>query len=201
MPVITITSKNCGPLRRDEQDEFQQLLAKMRKCAEVRPVGKRVIGQTASAFAGRDIISWKSTDYLYKKVPCPLPTQARGLFTGVDDGEERIVARGYNKFFNIGEVPQTEWSWIEENTHGPYEFTVKEDGCFIMASGMDKGKILLVTSKHAINVPHAEMARKWMEKMLHQAGRTCEQLATYLYENSATAVFELCDDEFEEHIL
>ncbi|KAJ1845934.1 trna ligase, partial [Coemansia sp. RSA 2708] len=159
------------------------------------------MGSTVSRFADRDITSWKSTDYLYKKEPCPLPTQARGLFTGVDDGEERIVARGYDKFFNINEVRKTSWQWIEENTHGPYELTVKEDGCLILAGGLDKGKTLLLTDKHSINAPHVQAASKWMEEQLHQAGKTREELATFLYENNATAVFELCDDEFEEQIL
>ncbi|KAJ2306211.1 trna ligase [Coemansia sp. RSA 2704] len=159
------------------------------------------MGSTVSRFADRDITSWKSTDYLYKKEPCPLPTQARGLFTCMDGGEERIVARGYDKFFNINEVRKTSWQWIEENTHGPYELTVKEDGCLILAGGLDKGKTLLLTDKHSINAPHVQAASKWMEEQLHQAGKTCEELATFLYENNATAVFELCDDEFEEQIL
>ena len=48
--------------------------------------------------------SWKMNEFKYYDIPSPFPTYARGLFT-VDD---RIVARGYDKFFNIGEVPWTE---------------------------------------------------------------------------------------------
>ncbi|KAJ2630522.1 tRNA ligase [Coemansia sp. RSA 1290] len=192
---------NWGPLTRQEQREFEHLLAKMNEMASVKPASKRVQGKTISEFAGREITSWKSVDFLYKKNPCPLPTMARGLFTGMNDGEERILNRGYDKFFNINEVSKTKWAWIEENTHGPYELTVKEDGCLILASGLDNGKTLLVTSKHAVNVPHAEMGRRWMEKHLSQAGKTVEDFAAFLLENNATAVFELCDSEFEEHIL
>ncbi|KAJ2454489.1 trna ligase [Coemansia sp. RSA 2336] len=192
---------NWGPLTRQEQHEFEQLLSKMNEMADVKPASKRVQGKTISEFAGRAITSWKSVDFLYKKEPCPLPTMARGLFTGMSDGEKRILNRGYDKFFNINEVSKTKWEWIEKNTHGPYELTVKEDGCLILASGLDGGKSLLVTSKHAVNVPHAEMARKWMERHLSEAGKSTEDLAIFLHENNATAVFELCDDEFEEHIL
>lgn len=64
-------------------------------------------------------------EFKYYDIPSPFPTLARGLFTvdatdkRVDakadeeaegSGEEReyrIVARGYDKFFNIGEVPWT----------------------------------------------------------------------------------------------
>lgn len=65
-------------------------------------------------------------EFKYYDIPSPFPTLARGLFTvDVTDGrgevkaqeeegegsggerEYRIVARGYDKFFNIGEVPWT----------------------------------------------------------------------------------------------
>lgn len=60
--------------------------------------------------------SWKMNEFKYYDVPSPFPTLARGLFTewysekekskeGDQTGMYRIVARGYDKFFNIGEVP------------------------------------------------------------------------------------------------
>lgn len=68
-------------------------------------------------------------EFKYYDVPSPFPTLARGLFTtwisdepggsvnenvkkGGDAGRYRIVARGYDKFFNIGEVPWTTVSCI-----------------------------------------------------------------------------------------
>ncbi|KAJ1858087.1 trna ligase [Coemansia sp. RSA 638] len=201
MSTDSITSVNWGSLTRKEQASFEQLLLQLNEHADVAPASKKVVGKTISEFAGREVTSWKSTDYLYKKEPCPLPSQARGLFTCTEDGEVRIAARGYNKFFNINEVPKTNWSWIDDNTHGPYEMTVKEDGCLILASGLDGGNTLLVTSKHAIVVPHAQMGRQWMEQHLSKSGKTVVEFATFLYERNATAVFELCDDAFEEHIL
>ena len=53
------------------------------------------------------IQSWRMREWDYYKVPSPFPTLARGLFTTQDADEHRIVARGYDKFFNIGEVPWT----------------------------------------------------------------------------------------------
>jgi len=62
------------------------------------------------------IRSWKMNEFKYYDIPSPFPTLARGLFTTeVDQGgkrsgkekEYRIVIRGYDKFFNIGEVPWT----------------------------------------------------------------------------------------------
>ncbi|KAJ2783147.1 trna ligase [Coemansia interrupta] len=192
-----------GPATQKEQYEFRQLLKEMTELSRVTPSSKRIVRQTTHEFMDRNITSWKCTEYLYKKTPCPLPTQARGLFSSSSDegdGEAEIVARGYDKFFNIGEVPKTQWQWIRDNTQGPYELTVKENGCLILAAGLDKDT-LLVTSKHAIHVPHAQVGSSWVDKHLASVGRTREELAAFLHEHNATAVFELCDDSFEEHIL
>jgi tRNA ligase len=56
--------------------------------------------------------SWRMNEFKYYDVPSPFPTLARGLFTTeaskIEHGvQHRIVIRGYDKFFNIGEVPWT----------------------------------------------------------------------------------------------
>ena len=58
------------------------------------------------------IKSWKMNEFKYYDIPSPFPTLARGLFTqeiktASGQTKNRIVARGYDKFFNIGEVPWT----------------------------------------------------------------------------------------------
>lgn len=73
----------------------------------------------------RVLTSWKMADYAYKRDPCPFPTRARGLFTervqGDGKGEAddyRIVARGYDKFFNVGEVSWTHVSKLYASSDG-----------------------------------------------------------------------------------
>lgn len=59
----------------------------------------------------RILTSWKMADYAYKRDPCPFPTRARGLFTEqVGENDYGIVARGYDKFFNVNEVSWTQVS-------------------------------------------------------------------------------------------
>lgn len=150
--------------------------------------------------------SWKFNDWDFKKYD--LPTYARGLFTYKDPkaNHYEIVIRGYEKFFNIDETHQTEWEWIELNTKGPYEVTVKENGCIIFISGLPNGH-LLVSSKHStgirgdIELSHAAAGEAWVDKHLSQVGKTRVELAKALREANATAVAELCDDTFEEHVL
>ncbi|TKA25741.1 hypothetical protein B0A50_05838 [Salinomyces thailandicus] len=149
--------------------------------------------------------SWRMQDWDYKKPN--LPTYARGLFTAQNSkGQPEIVVRGYDKFFNHGEVRETEWQNVETNTRGPYELSVKENGCIIFISGLEDGT-LLICSKHSTgarqdsDVSHAKAGETWVDRHLASVGKTRQQLAFKLREINATAVAELCDDEFEEHVL
>lgn len=66
-------------------------------------------GEEVGESEERVLTSWKMADYAYKRDPCPFPTRARGLFTEkVGEDEYSIVARGYDKFFNVGEVSWTQ---------------------------------------------------------------------------------------------
>lgn len=149
--------------------------------------------------------SWKMQEWDYKKPN--LPTYARGLFTTkTREGHFEIVTRGYDKFFNVSEVTKTQWRNIEQNTRGPYELSVKENGCIIFISGLEDGT-LLVCSKHSTGardgqqVSHSQAGEKWVERHLATVGNSKQDLAMKLREMNATAVAELCDDEFEEHVL
>jgi len=149
--------------------------------------------------------SWKFQDWDYKKRD--LPTYARGLFTcrNSKTGNYEIAIRGYDKFFNISEVHKTKWEHIEENTKGPYELTLKENGCIIFISGLVDGT-LLVCSKHSTGprkevLSHSVAGERWVDKQLAGMGKGREEFAKYLYDANITAVAELCDDSFEEHIL
>ncbi|KAH7329985.1 RNA ligase-domain-containing protein [Rhexocercosporidium sp. MPI-PUGE-AT-0058] len=148
--------------------------------------------------------SWRFQDWDYKRPD--LPTYARGLFTGKNaKGQPEISIRGYDKFFNTGEVHATEWRTIKQATKGPYELSLKENGCIIFISGLHDGS-LLVCSKHSTGprndeVSHAMAGEKWVDKHLASVSKTRQDLAKELRKRNATAVFELCDDEFEEHIL
>lgn len=153
----------------------------------------------------RTVDSWKMQEWDYKKPN--LPTYARGLFTYTrSDNVGEIAIRGYDKFFNIEEVGKTKWSNIIQNTLGPYELSVKENGCIIFISGLDDGT-LLVCSKHSVgdredvDVSHAVVGERWVDRQLASLGRSRGDLARELRKRNATAVAELCDDSFEEHVL
>ena len=154
---------------------------------------------------GITVDSWRFADWDYKRRD--LPVYARGLFTTKTqhDGLE-IAVRGYDKFFNVDEVPETKWKNILERTQPPYELTLKENGCIIFIAGLED-ETLLVCSKHSTGdrgggeTSHARAGEMRLEKQLAAVGKTTQDLARDLRYRNATAVAELCDDTFEEHIL
>ena len=166
---------------------------------------KKTTFKIAGSPDGLSVDSWRFQDWDYKKPN--LPTYARGLFTTKNrHNDHEIAVRGYDKFFNVGEVYDTKWENIMRNTRGPYELTLKENGCIIFISGLED-ETLLVCSKHStgdrsdVEVSHASAGERWVDKQLATLGKTREEFARELRRRNITAVAELCDDEFEEHIL
>ena len=158
-----------------------------------------------------NILSWKAQEFAYRQFSQDreeLPTLARGLFTEKVNGQyERIVIRGYDKFFNQDELAWTLPNAIATYSTGPFILSFKENGCIIFISAITP-KRLIVTSKHSLGFrtegdkpTHAEMGWHWVRHHLAQAGRSEEALANELWNRNETAVFELCDDSFEEHVL
>ncbi|KAF7727203.1 hypothetical protein EC973_007901 [Apophysomyces ossiformis] len=151
-------------------------------------------------------VSWTMREHVYKKKQSTYPTMARGLFTTKENNQYKIVARGYDKFFNVNETAATQWSSLEKETTGPYEVTVKENGCIIFIAAVNERSVV-VTSKHSIPDQKDDMSAHggvgycWLIKHLESVGKTEKELAKWLLEKNITLVAELCDDTFEEHIL
>lgn len=207
--TTTMAGLGSTPYEPQRIEDIQSLLRGLEESTKKESKEKRAFSGKRTTFPveGSDIKvnSWRFQDWDYKR--SDLPTYARGLFTSKNEkGQPEIVIRGYDKFFNQEEVNETKWRNIETNTKGPYELSLKENGCIIFISGLHDGS-LLVCSKHSTGprrddeLSHAMAGERWINKHLASVGKTREQLARELRKRNATAVAELCDDEFEEHIL
>ncbi|KAL1958599.1 hypothetical protein VTO42DRAFT_4196 [Malbranchea cinnamomea] len=190
--------------------EVRMLLQKLDAASRGPKSGRRTFSCKRTTFQVEGsknikVDSWRFRDWDYKRDD--LPTYARGLFTTTTSKNiPEIAVRGYDKFFNVDEVKLTKWENIEKNTRGPYELSVKENGCIIFMSGLEDGT-LLVCSKHSTGpredaaLSHASAGQRWVRRHLESVGKTEQELAKRLREMNATAVGELCDDSFEEHVL
>jgi tRNA ligase len=202
-----MAQRDQAPYKPQNVGEVSAVLEKMSSHLK-KTKGKGTFSCKKTTFTlpnGQAVDSWKMQDWDYK-LP-DLPTYARGLFTTKNSsGQPEIVVRGYDKFFNHGEVPNTEWENVEKSTRGPYELSIKENGCIIFIAGMEDGS-LIVCSKHStgargdVEVSHAMVGERWVDRHLATVGKTRADLARQLRAMNATAVAELCDDAFEEHVL
>lgn len=191
----------------DSEDDLRDFVAKLehastlpRKCS-LEAAARKSVNTVTTATGPLEISNWKFDEFDYSRRPEKMATHARGLFTVGN----KIVARGYNKFFNLGD-PANKEDQLRNETQGPYNVSVKENGCIIFLSGLEDGT-LLVCSKNATGdriegkLVHYQQGRTEIEKQLSGLGTTPEALAKVLHAMDVTAVAELCDDEFQEHIL
>ena len=73
---------------------------------ELDKTKKRALRSKEYEISGFVLNRWKFEEHWYSKKNCPFPTHARGLFT-CSQGEDTIIIRGYDKFFNVDEVKAT----------------------------------------------------------------------------------------------
>ncbi|KAI7870509.1 RNA ligase-domain-containing protein [Mucor mucedo] len=186
------------------QDQIQNVVEKLYEIK--KSTSKDLRSKDFTLENGQVWTSWTMRESAYKKKAESLPTMARGIFTQNIDGDYFIKVRGYDKFFNVLETTATQWPYLEKDTVGPYEVTAKENGCIIFIAALSKESVI-VTSKHSIpaiktdSQAHAGVGYNWVLKHLDSVGKTERDLAEWLFDKNVTLVAELCDDEFEQHIL
>ncbi|KAF4122376.1 tRNA ligase [Geosmithia morbida] len=200
---------NTVPFTPQSVQEVAQMVRDLEEAAKNKNKGGVSVKKTTYNINGSPdgikLDSWRMHDWDYKRRD--LPTYARGIFTTRKrNNEPEIAVRGYDKFFNVDEVYETKWINIIERTQGPYELTLKENGCIIFIAGLEDDT-LVVCSKHSTGgrsdapLTHATAGEAQIRKQLAAIGKTNADLARELRKRNATAVAELCDDSFEEHIL
>ena len=124
-------------------------------------------------------------------------TRARGLFVNRDSLE--IVARGYDKFFNMGERPETQLETALDRFSYPVQIWVKYNG-FLGITGYDAEKDqLLIGSKSRLEGPFADMFREILTDQIGAAG--LERLRRALRDLGASATFEVIDPVRDPHIV
>lgn len=126
-----------------------------------------------------------------------LTIRARGLFVNTDTGE--IVARSYDKFFNVGERPETTWEALAANLEFPVTLYVKENG-YLGILGYDAVQDdLFWASKTTPDSEFAGWFRDLAEVRLDPSAR--EQLRRFLRDTQSSFVFEVIDPVRDPHII
>ena len=132
-------------------------------------------------------------DAFYNKKWNDLTCKARGLF--VDTEKDKVVARGYEKFFNVNEVNSTKLEHLMQVFKGKITCYKKENG-FLGIMSYVNGELFLA-SKSTNKGDFAEYFRNIFEN----SDIDKEKLTDYLKNNDVSLTFEVIDVENDPHII
>lgn len=126
-----------------------------------------------------------------------LTTKARGLFINTETGE--IVGRAYEKFFNVGERPETRGDLLRNKLKFPVTAYVKENGYLGILSVDKQGEKFLFCTKSSVEGDHS----KWFEDIFYNNVTKSNQqkIYDYLIKNNVSMVFEVIDPVNDPHII
>ena len=124
-------------------------------------------------------------------------TKARGLF--LDTEKFKIVARSYDKFFNINQREETKFDALQRTLQFPVAAYVKENGFLGIVSWNEYTDDLFITSK---SDPEGEFS-EWLRDMIYKkiSEENLDKMKKYIKENDVSFVFECCDMEHDPHII
>ena len=165
--------------------EIKDVVEYMRASKYVR---ERKFGNISSFNFTRDAFEGRAWD--------GITTKARGLY--IDTKHNEIVARGYDKFFNLGEMDCTQPEALGRNLVFPVTVYVKENGYLGLVSTDHDGD-LIFASKSTLGGDHA----LWLKENLYEiyGEDTLEKLRKLSKELNATFVFEVIDTKRDPHII
>lgn len=145
-----------------------------------------------------DISSFNFTNKaFYDKVWDEQTTKARGLY--LDTMKGKVVARAYNKFFNINERPETKFDMLQHKLKFPVTAYVKENGFLGIVGYNEYVDDLFITTK---STPDGEFAQWFNSLLIEKYGRnTLEDIKNYIKEHNVSFVFECVDMKHDPHII
>lgn len=123
--------------------------------------------------------------------------KARGLY--IDTVDYKVVARAYNKFFNINERPETKLNNLRYKLQFPVTAYVKENGFLGIVGWNTETNDLLITSKSS---PTGDFSG-YLKAALYDiyGAEKIDKMKEYIIENNVSFVFECCDMEHDKHII
>ena len=138
-----------------------------------------------------------SSRAFYDKVWDEQTTKARGLY--IDITKSKVVARAYEKFFNINERPETKFNILLNNLQFPVTAYVKENGFLTIVSYDEYKDDLFIATKSTINGEFTE----WFKNIFYNkiSSENIIKLKEYIRENNVSFVFECVDIVNDPHVI
>ncbi|MBQ8218483.1 MAG: AAA family ATPase [Bacilli bacterium] len=133
----------------------------------------------------------------YDKVWDAQTMVARGLY--INTATMDIVARGFNKFFNVNERPETKLEMLQYTLQFPVTCYIKENGFLGLVSYNHEIDDLFITTK---SNPDGDYA-KYLKDMIYKkcSAETREKMKNICKDEKITLVFECVDMTNDPHII
>lgn len=173
---------------------------------KLEPLSDKVV----AAFENHDMVNVKTQESMphissvsfsksafYSKNWDEYTTIARGLF--IDNQDNTICARSYEKFFNHGEREETTDEALEKNVAFPVEVYDKLNGFLCITGYCERTGELIIASKSRIDGTFAEYAQQLVKDKLGAAGM--EKMLRFNRDQIASLVFEAVDMKNDPHII
>ena len=133
----------------------------------------------------------------YDKIWDEQTTKARGLY--LDTFKGKVVARAYDKFFNINERPETKFDMLQHKLQFPVTAYVKENGYLGIVSYDEYNDDLFIASKSTIDSQFAQWLKESIYNQITEENR--EKMKQYAKDNNVSFVFENVDMKNDPHII
>lgn len=143
-----------------------------------------------------NISSFNFTRWAFSKSHWDRETiKARWLF--INTNTYKIVARAYNKFFNVDEQRSTSLYAIWQNAHFPIVWYKKYNWYLWIVGYDEESDELVFTSKSELWWPHAMR----LKEIIVEKGIDLEEVKDYVRWNWCSLVFEVIDPVNDPHII
>ncbi len=174
-----------------EIENVQMLVADLRATPEI--LEKPQTGTNISSFNF-------SRDVFYKKAWDELNVHARGLF--INTAQNIIVARSYEKFFNLGERPETQPDVLGRSLAFPAHAWIKENGYLGLVGYNPETKELVFASKSSLTSNFAGWLHQQFDQLAPAGSKNRKEITEYLSRNDGkTLVFEAIEPLNDPHII
>lgn len=124
---------------------------------------------------------------------------ARGLF--INTIHWKIMARGFEKFFNYNEREQFNTpEWLEEHIQFPVTAWKKYNGFLLLTSWDPFNNQIFYASKSTTEGPHVSLGRRVLNEYFKASPMAAEQIKDYMQKNDVTILWEICSAD-DPHII
>ncbi len=123
--------------------------------------------------------------------------KARGLYVNLDS--LTILARAYDKFFNVNEREDTQFEALQRNLEFPVTACVKENGFLGIVAYNSDTDSLFITTKSNPEGEYADYLRAMISKKI--SSESIERMKQISKEENVSFVFECVDMENDPHVI